>query len=89
MPVKRNQERDAKILELRNSMTLTQIAEHLNLTTNVVGGVFFRADNPYKPRPARIRAVTDAALGKAARNAGLTLMDLRVMALGGKREARP
>lgn len=85
MPVKRNQERDAKILALRHTMTLTQIADHLDLTTNVVAGVFFRADNPYKPRPKRIRAVTDTELGKAARRAGLTLAD--IYALAEKRRA--
>ncbi len=76
MAVKRNAERDARILELRHTMTLTQIAHHMGVTVSTVGGVFFRADYPYKPRPQRVRAVTDAELGKAARRAGLTLKEI-------------
>lgn len=80
MPVKEvHAERNAKIRELRDRMTLTQIAHHMGVSTNVVAGVFFRMDHPYQ-RSKRVRPVTDATLGKAARRAGLSLADIRALA---------
>lgn len=76
--------RNASIRELRSQgMSSTEVSRALNLPLNVVAGVFFRDDHPHL-RPSMGRP-TDEQLGYVARQAGLSINDLRILAIQRRR----
>lgn len=70
-------ERNARIRALRGTMSDSEIAKECGVTLNVVAGLFFRDDRPWvRPRRERDRQIADAA-----RKAGLSISDIRAIAV--------
>lgn len=50
VPTPKNRKRNQRVARLRGKLSYTLIAEQLGLTRNVVAGIFWRSDWPYRKR---------------------------------------